>query len=74
METINEDKIVFWIHRLIGEKVKQLNEIGEEISILNHQAENFNKMERIWQRTVIQDLNKEFKKLGWNYEIKEVLK
>jgi hypothetical protein len=71
-EIIEQKDIVWWIHRILDEKTKELKLLSEEISILNHQAQNFNVMCDSVKNEVIYDLNKSFKKYKWFKKISEV--
>ena len=70
----DNDKVKFWLHRLLSEKVKDLQVITEEINILNHQAQHFEKMQDCFKNSVIEEINLHFIELKWNYKIKEIKK
>jgi hypothetical protein len=65
---LNRSEAKFWIHRILAEKTTELRVLAEEISILNHQAQNFDKMGTLVQNSVLQDLNKEFEAFDWDYQ------
>lgn len=58
---------VFWIHRVLDEKTAHMKSLAEDIAVLNHQAQNFHKMREKVQNTVLDDLNREFEHLLWDY-------
>ena len=70
-EIIKEDKIVFWIHRILEQETQTMKGLIEEISVLNHQAQHFNKMHPSQKNLVIQELNGYFIEFGWKKEIKD---
>lgn len=72
IEIIERNKSIFWAHRLLQEKTEQLKKIAEEISVLNHQAQNFNKMQPETKNQVIEELNDYMRELKWNYRISEL--
>ncbi len=67
VEVLRREEVKFWTHRLLAEKAQRILELTNQIKTLNHQAENFPKMHRIYQNVVLEDLNKEFMELGWKY-------
>ena len=70
-EIVDFDRVEFWIHRLLEEKIQQQKKICDEIGILNHQAQHFKQMPKCAQNLVIDKLNNHFISLKWKYKIKE---
>ena len=62
---LSGEKAEFWIHRILDEKTTQLKILAEEISVLNHQAQNFKKMQWYSKSLVLGELNKHFEALDW---------
>lgn len=71
IEKINSKNTKFWIHRTLSEFIEKQKSIIEKISILNYQAENFDKMRPEIKIEVINEINKHMKEFGWNKEIIE---
>lgn len=44
MEIIAKKYTVKWLHIVLSHKTVELKRVAEEISVLNHQIENFDKM------------------------------
>ena len=67
-ESMFDDDVKFWLHRVLAEKTEQLRVIAEEISVLNHQAQNFDKMRPEVQDAVRKELDEHISCLGWKID------
>jgi hypothetical protein len=70
IEIVSRERVRFWIHRVLEEKTMHLKRLSEEIGVLNHQAENFDKMPPYEQDKVLEALNAEFATWDWKYRFK----
>ncbi len=74
------DKIIFWLSRVLEEKTSDIKKLSNRISILNYQINNFQKMQEFYKKKVIEDLledleiYKDKSDLNWQYSIKEINK
>jgi hypothetical protein len=71
-EQIPRKEVIKWLHIATSMLNKTIKRDIEELSILNHQIENFNEMDKRYQDNVIDDLNILLERLEPNYV--EVLK
>ena len=69
---MDEKRIVFWLHRVLEEKCHNSQVLLEEISVLNHQCQNFEKMNVYCQKQVVTDLLNTLGRYGWDEAITEI--
>lgn len=62
------------LYRLLSEECQKLNKISERISLLNHQAENYEQMHEIYKEKVVEDMLSLMNENGWDNWIKELQK
>jgi len=62
-----------WMHRVLEEKCKDLKNLTERISNLNHQIENIDEMPEEWQDKVRIELVSDLSDYDWKNAITEVL-
>lgn len=69
MEDIKFKDTKFWIHRCLAEYCSKSDEINQNISLMNYQSENFDKMRPEVQKEVIANLNKIMESFCWDKRI-----
>jgi hypothetical protein len=72
IDIIPQERIKFWLGRVLEEKTMEIQKLAVRIGELNHQIANFEKMSDISKKDVIQRLNQDFKDYDWNYLIEEL--
>lgn len=66
--------VKFWLQRVLEEKTKEIKKIADEISVLNHQQNNFHQMIRDETRNeVLEELMAHLRGYKWEEAIKELL-
>jgi superfamily I DNA and RNA helicase len=69
---MDNKKIIFWLHRVLSEKCSDINKLQSRIGILNHQAQNYNQMNEIYQKEVLKDLVIDLMDYNWQDAITEL--
>jgi hypothetical protein len=69
---MSNKKVMFWLHRVLLEKCVDIKNLQERISVLGHQIQNFEKMNKDVQDEVIEDLTKDLRCYDWAEAIVEV--
>lgn len=65
-------EVIFWLHRIIEEKRKDVGKIMDRIGVLSHQIQHFKSMDVRVQKDVIKEMITDFEKYGWEKYIKDL--
>lgn len=69
---MKDETIIKVLHRVLSEKCRDINVILKQISILNHQTENYSTMREEVKEEVRKDLFEQMKHYGWDSWINEI--